>query len=383
MTLSLVLSAAGWLAGWWLWGRPQELASAGSSNGGVGHDRAGARTTVVVPARNEAAGLEGLLEDLLSQTVDLDVVVVDDHSSDGTAEVAAGIAARSAGRILVEPVPPLPQGWVGKNWACHHGAQVAVRSAGTDEHLLVFIDADVRLAPNALEQVQRLAGPGRAVSVQPFHTTERWYEQLSLFPGVVALGAIGAGRRGHPPSGVCGPLLAMTVGDHRRIGGHAAVRSELVEDLALGARLVRFGVDTRVLLGGRSVRYRMYPEGSSQLLEGWTKNLAAGAGAVPWWRAALTASWVTALGDAALDLARVPRGGSALVALSLYVAFVLQVGALGRRIGTFRVVTALLYPVPLAAFVALFLRSVWYRWVRHGVRWRGRWVPTGRVGTGT
>lgn len=381
MNGSLLLSVFGWLAGWWLWGRPRTLQEVAE---GRPAGQLGRRVTVVVPARDEVHAIGGLLDDLLVQTIDVQVVVVDDHSSDGTAAVAARIATRGAGRVRVVPAPPLPPGWVGKNWACHHGARLALGAGAGDADVLAFVDADVRVEPESMERVAALVEPGRVVSIQPFHTTRRCYEQLSLFSGLVALSAIGAGRRRRAPYGLCGPVLAMSVADHRRVGGHEAVRGELVEDLALGRLLTRAGVETHVLLGGRSVRYRMYPLGVAQLVEGWTKNLAAGAGAVPWWRTAASVVWITALGDAAVDLVReVPAGDHPVLATLVYAAFAVQVGVLGRRTGTFGPGTAVLYPVPLAAFVALFLRSVWRRTVRHQVTWRGRRVPTSDVRTPT
>lgn len=393
MIPSLVLSTLGWLAGWWLWGHPERLGAVPKRRTGPDiaerarpDERSTRLTTVIVPARNEAHTIAGLLEDLRAQQPPIDVVVVDDHSTDDTATIARRVADQDPERIRVESAAPLPPGWVGKNWACHQGASVALAGSGSDDDLLVFVDADVRLAPDALGRVAAEVRPGRVLSVQPFHTTRRAYEQLSLFCGVVALGAIGAGRRRRPPHGMCGPLLAMTVSDHRRLGGHAAVRSELVEDLAIGRRLGGLGVRTRVLLGGPVVRYRMYPAGARQLVEGWTKNLATGAGSVPLWRTALCVLWVTALGDAAVDMLTGLLGGAttaSAMSAAVYGAFVLQVAVLGSRTGTFGLATAALYPVPLAAFVALTVRSAWRRSVRRSVAWRGRTVPTGRAGVPT
>lgn len=376
---SYVLQLLAWLAGWWVWGRPRSLGTASTApRRGVAHRR----VVVVVPVRNEAAVIAGLLEDLLEQTIAVEVIVVDDDSTDGTAQVAGGFADGAPDRIRVERTPPLPEGWVGKNWACHYGAEAAFASGLGDADVLVFLDADVRLEPTALARVVDGVRPGHVVSVQPFHETQRAYEQLSVLPGVVALAAIGAGRRSRDPHGLCGPLVAMSVADHRRLGGHRAVRGELVEDLALGRRFAEIGVRTTVLLGGRSVRYRMYPAGLAQLVEGWTKNLATGAGAVPWWSTALTALWITGLGSAALDLARVPFAsstGAVMVAIGSYAAFALQIGVLGRRAGSFGVATAVAYPVPLVAFVALFFRSAWHSKVRRRVGWRGRQVALGKA----
>jgi 4,4'-diaponeurosporenoate glycosyltransferase len=377
VTSSLILAVVGWFSGWMLWGRPETL----QRRAGGAPAPSVRRFVVVVPARNEEQVLPLLLSDLLADTSAVArVVVVDDHSEDGTAALAASAGAP----VELVPAPPLPAGWTGKSWACHVGFAAATRnSPDGGSQLVVFLDADVRLSPGALAAVRdRMEqGPG-VVSVQPYHETQRWDEQCSLFCGLVALGALGAGARHAPPSGLCGPLIAVTASDYERAGGHAAVADRVIEDVALGQQFVDARIPTRVLLGGELVRYRMYPAGPAQLIEGWTKNLASGAGAVPLGRVAMTAAWVTALGGAALDLVGAVSVGSTPswpAALAVYLAFVVQVALLGRRTGSFPVVTALLYPVPLVAFMLLFLRSVWRTGVRGGVVWRGRSLAVGRA----
>ena len=371
MSTSLLLAAVGWSLGWYLWGRPRRLAAPSRSQPTPWEP-----ITVVVPARDEARVIGLLLDDLLAQEHPPDrVIVVDDHSADGTSEVAAA----RGGPVRVVAAPELPRGWTGKSWACHVGVEAAASELRPDD-LLVFCDADVRLAPEALAAVRVAARDhGGATSVQPHHQTERAGEQLSLFCGLVALMALGAGRRDEPPSGLSGPLIATTLTDYARAGGHEAVRGEVIEDVALGQRYREAGLPVSVLLGDRTVRYRMYPAGLRQLIEGWSKNLASGAGAVPRWRTALTVAWITALGSAAVDLVGAASTGSRplLAAGALYAACCAQVAVLGRRLGTFGIGTALVYPVPLAAFVALFLRSTWRTFVHRSVVWRGRTLPVG------
>lgn len=328
---------------------------------------------MVVPARDEALTLPGLLGDLVHARREGDrVVVLDDDSTDATAAVARGAAG-----VEVLAAPPLPDGWTGKSWACHSGVARLTEGAGgwTDRDVVVFVDADVRLAPDALDAVVSTLGRrGGAVSVQPFHTTVRPYEELSLFCNVVSLMGIGAGRHGTPPSGLCGPLVATTLAAYRHAGGHAAVRASITEDLALGRRYQEVGLPIAVLLGGADVRFRMFPSGAGQLVEGWTKNMAIGAGAVPWRRTALAGLWVTALLAAARDLPGLP-GGSGLPAPArgaAYAAFALQVGVMGRRTGAFGPLTSVAYPAPLLAFVALVARSEVHTRIRRRVTWRGR-----------
>lgn len=377
VVISWVVLVAGWAAGWWLWGRPRRLTSqparTARTAGPGGDDRPVVH--VVIPARDEAEVLPLLLGDLAADPDPARrVVVVDDHSSDATAVVAA---AHDGATVVAAPA--LPVGWTGKSWACHTGVTAVAPSAGPDD-LVVFVDADVRLGPGALRAVEdEVRRRGGAVSVQPFHTTERAYEQLSLFSGLVTLLGAGAGRRRGEPAGLFGPVLASRLDDHRRVGGHESVRSEVTEDLALGRRFRAAGLPVAVLLGGPLVRFRMYPAGLGQLVEGWSKNLATGAGAVPRHRSLAVALWITALGSAALALPGVPGGpdGPGWWGVAAYLAVAVQVGVLGRTTGTFGPLTAVAFPVPLVAFVGFVGRSLWGTVVRREVTWRGRSISVG------
>jgi 4,4'-diaponeurosporenoate glycosyltransferase len=361
----------GWLVGLLLWGRPNRLGEDLDA-----HDlevAAGGRTTVVIPARNEAEVLPLLLADLEADPdPNRRVVVVDDHSEDDT-----GVIARRFAGVDVIDAPPLPTGWTGKSWACHVGVH---HLDHRDDDVVVFLDADVRVRPGAVaEVVAQVRRDGGVVSVQPFHATERPYEQLSLFPGIISLLGTGAGWTARPPSGVFGPVLATTVADYRAVGGHAAVQDAIAEDVALGLRYRKADLPVAIRLGGDRVRFRMYPEGLRQLAEGWTKNMATGAGAVPLYRSLGAFWWIAAAGSAAMSLPWIPGNSmvTATTGVVLYGLFVAQVWGLGRVTGRFGLLTALAYPLLLMVFVTLFVWSTWRLRVRRSVRWRGRTVPLG------
>jgi len=366
----ILFAAIGWLLGWWLWGRPVDLADDPAL---ADADPAPApRTTIVIPARDEAAVLPLLLGDLAADAPDGErrVVVIDDHSTDGTAEVA-----RSFAGVTVLAAPDLPAGWTGKSWACH--SAVHALDLGDDD-VLVFLDADVRVARGAVDDAVRLVERhGGVVSVQPFHTTERAYEQLSLYPGIIGFLGTGAGHHQQAPTGVYGPLLATTARDYRAVGGHAAVRTAVAEDVALGIAYRDAGLPVAIRLGGDRVRFRMYPAGVRQLAEGWTKNMATGAKAVPLHRSLGAFWWIAGSGSAAISLPFVPgnAGVAATTGIALYLAFVVQLRMMARRTGTFSWPAIALYPVAMVAFVGLFVRSLWRSQVRRSVRWRGRTIP--------
>ncbi len=327
----------------------------------------GEPVSVVIPARNEAATLPDLLASLANQTEPpREVLVVDDGSTDATAAVAAAAGAT----VLAAPHPP--PGWAGKPWACHLGTEAA-----TGGHL-VLLDADTRLAPDGLARLVAAHDHltrGGLLSVQPYHRVERPHEQLSLFANVVPVLASALGwRRDHRHRTVAfGPCLVTRATDLAAVGGFATVRGEVLEDVALARAYARAARPVRCLAGGSAVSFRMYPGGIGPLVEGWTKNLAGGAGRAPRLPVLGAALWVAAL--AALSLEAVLRP-SPLVAGAWAVA-TLQVAWLARRLGSFSAWAIVLFPIPLAAFVALFVRSAVHRSVRRRVRWRGRDLPVG------
>jgi 4,4'-diaponeurosporenoate glycosyltransferase len=340
-----LLLVPGWLAGAWLMWRLPPLGRRSSE----------AAASVIVPCRDEESRLPALLASLRAQQPPpIEVIVVDDGSTDGTAAVAR------AGGARVVTAPALPDGWVGKSWACACGAREA------RGEVLVFLDADVTLA--SPDVVGRLAAEaarrGGLVSVQPYHRTERPYERLSAYFSLVALMGVDAFSplRGRiAPSGAFGACLACRREEYESAGGHHAVRAEIVEDLALSRRFAR----TTLFAGRRDLAFRMYPGGPAQLLEGWTKNVAAGAAAVRPFTSILIAAWITASLLA-------PRHAWS------YAAFAAQLAVLLARVGRFGWLTAALFPVPLAFFVAVFARSAFLLFVRRRVRWRGRDVAVGR-----
>ncbi len=364
LTARIVLCAVGWALGWWAFGRARRVADLPPAiEGGIGR-----RITVVVPARDEELSLGGLLGDLeRDPPPDTEVLVVDDHSSDATAAVAAAHEG-----VTVLHAADLPSGWTGKCWACHTGAD---RSAGG---ILVFADADVRLAPGALERVvEEQARTGGLLSVQPWHVVERPYEQLSALFNVIAVMGSGAGDRAEVQSAF-GPLLVTSVDDYRTVGGHASVCDQVVEDMALARRYHDAGLGSHVLLGADGVRFRMYPGGMRSLVQGWTKSFATGAGATRGRRFLAVFLWIAALGTAALALEDGLRGATPLlVGVVLYAAMALQLAAMFRQVGRFGPVSALLYPVHLLVFLLVFARSAWLTYVRRAVRWRGRVIHVG------
>jgi 4,4'-diaponeurosporenoate glycosyltransferase len=317
---------------------------------GRGAGRAAAAPTqvsVIIPARNEEQNLPALLRSIASQPVrPREVIVVDDGSTDRTAELA-----RQHGATVIAS-QALADGWRGKPWACYQGAQAATGN------LLLFLDADTWFEPDGLGKILA-AYEGGAYSVGPYHGVRKPYEQLSLFFNFNMTFAT-------VPQGLFGQMLLVDRASYRRVGGHEAVRGRILENVALAGQCREAGIAVRSSTGRGLLSFRMYPNGLRELIEGWTKGFASGAGQTPRQVMFALVAWMSGLMLAPLDW--LLTGNWAWCAV--YVLCAAQVVWFSRHVGAFRWYAALLYPVPLLFFFVVFARSV----LRSGKRvsWKGR-----------
>jgi GT2 family glycosyltransferase len=255
--------------------------------------------TVVIPAFNEAVNIEACLASVLGcdpPCADWRVLVVDDRSTDATAALAAATAERLGsppGRfaLLDAGARPAGQRWVGKNWACSR----AMEQVSSD--WVLFLDADVRLAPATLRRAL-----GQAVEEQAdlFSLAPRlccgclaeWMVQ-PIMASLLGLGfpIEAANDPADPTAFAAGPFMLFRRSAYDAIGGHRALAGEVVEDLALARRIKGGGLRLRYLLGLDAVDLRMYSDFAA-LWEGWSKN----------WFAGLDRSVARALGASAVVL---------------------------------------------------------------------------------
>lgn len=349
-------------------GLPRRLRTSDSARTRVGRPDPAARVVVLIPARNESRNIAGLLRTLpAASSGPLRILVVDDDSTDDTFSCAVSCGAECVHSAA------LPPGWQGKTWACQQGVDLLADEPGST--VVVLVDSDVRAEPGAIDALlAERARLGGVVSVQPHHVVPTLVEQLSAFFNVVAVTGVGAGTK--RPTGLFGPVIAVTLADLRAIGAYQNVAGEVAEDLALADEFQAHGILLAVRVGG-AFRFRMYPDGWPALREGWSKNIAGGATAIPLWRALLVGTWVTGLLVATRDFVAAGITGEGWIAASIgYVLAAASLGLLFRRVGTYRILTAVMYPVPLGVFVVIFATSVWATFVRGSVRWKGRAIAT-------
>jgi 4,4'-diaponeurosporenoate glycosyltransferase len=318
--------------------------------------------SIVIPARNEEQNLSQLLGSIPQLDAStLEVLVVDDASTDQTASVAQRMGA------TVIPALPLAPGWTGKTWACSQGAEAA------HHDLLLFLDADTWFEPHGLDRLIACGQtPDAAISVLPYHVMREPYEQLSLFFNLLmAIGAGGFGLIGQPR--LFGQSLLIPKSLYQRTGGHSAVRKYILENLALSSCVHSAGAQCACFCGRGTLNVRMFPDGLAQLCEGWTKAFADGAAASDPAILVISILWLTALCSAFLLLLFAPspwRAGFAIV----YLLLALQLWWFASRIGSYRAFTCLLYPLPLLFYFGIFGQSLYRRVFKRKVQWRGRQI---------
>jgi chlorobactene glucosyltransferase len=328
----------------------------------------GPLVSVIIPARNEARNIERCVRSVLATAYrPLEVVVVDDRSTDGTGDLVARMAVR-----LVRGTEP-PPGWFGKQWALVQGYRVA------RGELLLFADADTKHEPELIPRAVAALTAERAdlLSVVPRQEMVTFWEKLIQPHVFVALGArIGDLRRVNRTrvewnAIANGQFILATRGSYEAVGTHEAVKNSVADDLMLAQTYVRHTKDIFLLHAPDYMSTRMY--GSlHEIVEGWSKNLALGAPLMlppvrmlrtllPYlmWVPALV--WVgppVAWGVFDWDAAAVATVASLLTWIAIYA---------GER-GPLHY--ALLYPLGALMVAYIMIRSAWRG--NRKVEWRGR-----------
>lgn len=320
--------------------------------------------SVLIPARNEEANIgDACAAVLASDRVELELIVLDDASTDRTPTILAGITDP---RLRVAAAPRLPPGWSGKQHACH------VLGGLAQHDLMVFVDADVRLAPDALG---RMAGTMQRHDVGlasgfPAQETITWSEQL-LIPLIhfLLLGFLPiAAMLRSPAVGLgagCGQLFIVRRDAYVRAGGHAAIKASLHDGLMLPRAFRRAGSMTQLFDASGFARCRMYAN-AGQVWEGLCKNATEGMAkprALPVWTVILGGGQVL---PAVLML--MAPGWTAGLAVLASIGFRLVLAARFRQPW----IAAVLHPLGIIALLVV----QWWSLIRAArgrpATWRGR-----------
>ena len=351
--------------------------------------------SAIIPARNEEASIERVVESVAAQSEVGEVIVVNDGSTDRTREILIGLEAR-VGKLKVLNAGDLPRGWVGKNHALTIGA-----AAASGEWLL-FTDADTFHLPGSAARALADAAAHEAalVSYSPEQETGSFGER-ALIPFVFCrMGAEFPYERVNDPAlpdaAANGQYVFIRRDCYDAVGGHAALAGEVLEDVALARRVKRRGYCIYLDAPKGVVRARMY-HSFGAMWEGWTKNLYALMGwaprsalrelaiVLPWPAAVCLLIWAAvalALGDARGFAARAVLGCAGLFLLLWHALYGI---ALSRSLLPVRNIK---YYVPGAALYSAMLVASWWKSTRGEVSWKGRTYAVGnrptrrsRVGT--
>ena len=333
------------------------------------------RVSVVIAARNEEADLPGCLDDLLAQEYpDLEITVVDGGSTDGTREVAR---ARSPRVRLIEE-PPLPDGWVGMNWACDVGY-----GASSGEWVL-FPDADLRYHPSAVRATVAWAVRERAdlATLAPTIVMAGFWERVVLpFYAQMVLTFFRTPRVNRPGSRAAmanGQYTLVRRSAYEQVGGHRAVRSSVLEDVRLAEEFRAAGLTLRVAWAPDLIATRMYRD-RTEMFEGLLKNVHG----VRFSALRQVAFLVALVAFFWLPLGLLPLGLAwGLPALAAWGAF-LSVALFGKHVAfargfRARAVDGLAFPIAVGFYVVLVGTSLVRGLRDRPLAWKGRTYPLER-----
>jgi hypothetical protein len=346
--------------------------------------------TVIIPARDEHHNIEASVRAALATAWPaLEVVVVDDRSTDGTGELARAIA-RDDARVRVIDTAELPDGWFGKPWACATGA----RTARGD--VLCFTDADARHRPTLVPRaVHEMHARGLDMLSVAGHQELATFWERVVQPHVFWMiasrygGTDTVNRSPRVEDKIAnGQCIFVRRDAYDAIGGHAAVHDQVAEDVALAQRLFSAGMRTELVLGPRDLTTRMYTS-LREIMAGWRKNVFAGGRvAMPWGRTGqaifpvllLLGPLLTLVPPAVLAMAG-PAGAPSWLVTGATIALGAQLAtwALVYRLMAAPIRYAPLFPLGAAVFAVIVLQAI-ARGSR--VEWKGRSYVTTPNGPG-
>jgi glycosyltransferase involved in cell wall biosynthesis len=328
--------------------------------------------TVIIPARNEAADIAATLHSLLAQDYpNLQIIAVDDRSTDHTGAIIDSIAARHPAKLRAVHIAELPPGWIGKT----HAIALAARQATTG--YLLFTDADVLFHPTAIRLALANAVATHADHLITVPTTiiHRWDEAAIL--GFFQIFSIWAARPWRIPDpkakrdviGI-GAFNLLRREAYQQVGGFESLRMEIIEDIGLGRRIKRAGLAQRIVYG-RGLVSLHWASGVGGLVTVMTKNLFS-AFRFHIGLAMIGCLWLFLFCVApAIGLFFAPTRIPSILTLAA-VAYAYRLLSRNSNISTWN---ALFFPFGALVFAFALLRSMLITFKQGGVIWRGTFYP--------
>ncbi|HUI73658.1 MAG TPA: glycosyltransferase family 2 protein [Candidatus Acidoferrum sp.] len=331
--------------------------------------------SAIIPARNEAPVISACIESLARQPEIAEILVVDDHSTDKTADTVRGLIPKIPQLRLIE-ADALPKGWIGKS----HAVWIAAQQAKSE--WLLFTDADTFHLEGAAARALEIAGESKAamVSFSPEQILVHWYER-ALIPFVYCRLArqFSFEQVNDPAKKIAaanGQFLMVRRDAYESVGGHASIAGEVLEDVAVAWQLKSAGYPIWFGSGKGVVQARMY-RSFRTMWQGWTKNLYLLMGGTPvalWRELESVLPWMAL----AIFLFGFEIPIAAFLGIALILFRQLSYGReLVRNQYSFRLI---IYYLPAVFLYSLVLWRSFRCHSKGRVRWKGREYPVGASG---
>lgn len=331
--------------------------------------------SIIIPARNEEKSLPHLLQSLKDQSLSpLEIIVVDDESTDRTAAVAEAFGAT----VLSAAEAELKH--KGKSAACWIGAKKAKGD------WFIFLDSDTyfvhKHALRSISETYIEKNESGLLSIQPYHEIEHVYETLSIVLNIIVMAGLNRfsflnGKLPH--RGAFGPFLLTTQEQYEEVGGHYAIMDSHMDDIELAKLFKGKGWPVFVYGGKQAIHFRMFPGGFTQLVNGWTKSLIHGAkGTHPAIHITI-GFWITGVFVASFLLffsVTFVNTLSILLFMTIYISYCIQFRCLMNKVGTFPLWTIFVPIIYISVFLFLYLWAVVQVYIVKKVRWRDREINT-------
>jgi chlorobactene glucosyltransferase len=333
------------------------------------------RVSVLIPARNEAATISSCVTSLLQQRYpDLEVMVLDDGSTDGTRRQLEALKVQYPQLTVIHATGDPPPGWNGKSFAC---LRLAERATGD---WLLFTDADTIHEPHSVAQgiTQAVALDAALLSACPYQRTNTWSERLIVsfildFMPLVALNFKAMWHGNGRQVVANGQYLLVHAASYRALGGHASIQSALIDDFALAQRFRTAGYTIALVDGTAMLSCRMYHT-FREVWDGFSKNLllaltSSSRGKYALWRAPLFA-WCYACVFVLPFFNLVFSERKALARVEICGLFLVR----GLAVRHLRRPLDEVLTTPLAAWgvMALGMGTLYRRWRKRPIAWKGR-----------
>jgi 4,4'-diaponeurosporenoate glycosyltransferase len=322
--------------------------------------------SIIIPARNEELNLPNILHDLKNQNYNIhEIICIDDDSTDATAEIIKNSDAKYLN------INTLPDGWKGKTWACQNGAKKATGD------LLLFIDADVRFSTNAIRSlINQYDKNGNPISIQPFHTVEKKHEYFSLFFNLIQICATSLSvYKAKKHIGFYGPVLLISRKLFLDNGGYEAVKNSVIEDFNLGKYYNKKNIKIDLILGGKQISFKMYPNSFSEVFEGWSKNFSSGSISISLKLFIFIFFWIvylTVLPFIIVQSFLLKYYILFALTIIIYLLTVIKLNNSAKNIGSYPIVVSIIYPIYLVIFHLIFFYSLLGTYVFKTTKWKGR-----------